>query len=351
MPSKPVFGFYGSWATYRNGVGKCDVNDINPNLCTHLIYAFAGVDGSGSIVHKDAHCDLPNGNDGMRCFNNLRNRNPGLKTLVSIGGHGNSSTFPTVAGNEQLRQTFARNARDFCRTHGFNGVDIDWEFPESSYDHGNLVRLLTALSRELHAAGLLLTTSVGINRPYDMAGVARNVDYVLLMTYDYNGSWDSYTGHNAPLFAGSGESEYQRNLNIDHSVKCWARDAPKSKLIVGLAAYGRTWRLSSAGSNGVRVSASGPGQSGEFTGESGTLAYYEVMRIPDLRRRWDSEQRVPYGTFGHNQWVSYDDEESIRGKCEYIKRNGLGGAMVWSIDQDAFQGGKFTLLSTVARCL
>lgn len=351
MPSKPVFGFYGSWATYRTGRGQCDVDDINPNLCTHLIYAFAGLNESGSIVHKDEWCDLPHGKNGMRRFNNLRGNNSRLKTLVSIGGHNNSHAFPTVAGSEQLRRTFARNAREFCATHGFNGIDIDWEFPQSSYDHGNLVLLLAALASELHANGLLLTTSVGINRAYDVAGVARNVDYVLLMTYDYNGCWDAYTGHNAPLYAGEGDrTDYQRQLNIDHSVSSWARSAPKSKLIVGLAAYGRTFRLS--GDGGLRASACGAGDSGEYTREPGTLSYYEVKQIPDLSRRWDSEQCVPYGTFGGGrQWVSYDDEESIRKKCEYINRNGLGGAMVWSIDQDEFQGGKFTLLSTVARCL
>uniref|UniRef100_A0A182NTI3 GH18 domain-containing protein n=1 Tax=Anopheles dirus TaxID=7168 RepID=A0A182NTI3_9DIPT len=302
--TEPVFGFYGSWAAYRSGRGKCDVDDINPTLCSHLIYTFAGLNADGSIVHMDSWLDLPQGKDAMRRFNNLRDHgNPRLKTLVSIGGANNSCCC--------------------CPT---------WR---------------------LRGNGLLLTTSVGINRPYNVASVARNVDYVLLMTYDYNGSWDAYTGHNAPLFAGQGDrTDYQRNLNIEHSVNCWVQGgAPKSKLIVGLAAYGRTFALSSAGNSGPRAPSTGPGQQGDYTATPGTLAYYEVKQIPNLSRRWDAEQCVPYGTYQGNQWVSYDDEESIRRKCEYIRSSGLGGAMMWSIEQDEFQGGRFTLLSTVNRYL
>uniref|UniRef100_A0A182X872 GH18 domain-containing protein n=1 Tax=Anopheles quadriannulatus TaxID=34691 RepID=A0A182X872_ANOQN len=348
MPSKPIFGFYGGWATYRSGKGRCTVEDLNPHLCTHLIYAFVALDHNGSIVQKD-----DTERNAMRRFNCLRNSNPSLKTLVSVGGAvGCGSAFASVAASSNLRASFARNVREFCESYGFNGVDIDWEFPESSSDQSNFVQLLSALSSELHSNGLLLTTSVGVNRPYDMSGIARHVDYILLMSYDYNGSWDSYTGHNAPLSWGSVETDYQRRLNVEASVSDWIGrgGVPKSKLIVGLAAYGRTFTLSSSGNYKPRASATGAGRPGPYTQQQGTLAYYEVKDAFGEGRIWDDQQHVPYAVSG-DQWVSYDDPQSIRMKCEFIRREGLGGAMIWSIDQDEFQGGRFTLLRTVAECL
>uniref|UniRef100_A0A182RJC1 GH18 domain-containing protein n=1 Tax=Anopheles funestus TaxID=62324 RepID=A0A182RJC1_ANOFN len=287
----------------------------------------------------------------MHRFNSLRDRNSGLKTLISVGGANNGGyAFSTVAARPQLRETFARNVVNFCDTYGFNGVDIDWEFPATASDRGNFVQLLAALASKMHGR-LILTTSVGVNREYDVAGIARHVDYILLMTYDYNGSWDSYTGHNAPLSWGRVESDYQKKLNVKESVSYWVSGgAPRSKLIVGLAAYGRTFTLRNSGSCGTRVVATGAGRKGPFTGEAGTLAYYEVKDAFSSGRIWDSEQCVPYAVSG-DQWVSYDDPQSIRLKCEYINSEGLGGAMMWSIDQDEFQGDRFTLLRTVAQCL
>uniref|UniRef100_A0A182W7J3 GH18 domain-containing protein n=1 Tax=Anopheles minimus TaxID=112268 RepID=A0A182W7J3_9DIPT len=343
-----IFGFYGSWGRYRNGHGRCDVEQIDPSLCTHLIYAFAKLNHDGSISHVDQ-----SEQDAMRRFNNLPHQNSRLKTLISFGGaNGCAAAFSSVAASAQSRATFARNVYNFCTEHRFAGVNIDWKFPESDYDRGNFVQLLAALSSELRNRGKILTTSVGVNRLHDAASVAQHVDYILLKKTDYNGSWDIYTELSAPLCWGQIESDYQRKLNVKESVNYWVRGgAPRSKLIVGLAAYGRTFTLTNSGSRGTRVGASGAGRAGPYTAQPGTLAYYEVKNAFDTERsHWDSEQYVPYAVSG-DQWVSYDDTRSIRLKCEYINNERLGGAMMWSIEQDEFQGGKFTLLRTVAQCL
>uniref|UniRef100_A0A8W7P2Z7 GH18 domain-containing protein n=1 Tax=Anopheles coluzzii TaxID=1518534 RepID=A0A8W7P2Z7_ANOCL len=346
MTSKPVFGFYGGWATYRSGKGRCTVEDLNPDLCTHLIYAFVEPKDDGTLIRKD-----DNEKNAMENFNDLRKRNPRLKTLVSFGGANcDKSVYAKVAADSILRKSFAVNVRGFCIQYGFNGADIDWEFPESSSDHSNFVLLLSALASELHSHDLILTTSVGVNREYDVSGIARHVDYILLMSYDYNGTWDRYTGHNAPLCWGTVETDYQRRLNVKASVSDWiGGGAPKSKLIIGLAAYGRTFTLTSTSTEGTRRPTSGPGRKGPYTDEAGIVAYYEVKNMFE-QRMWDSEQHVPYAVSG-DQWVSYDNPQSIQKKCEFINSESLGGAMIWSIDQDEFQEDKFTLLRTVVKCL
>ncbi|XP_049548008.1 uncharacterized protein LOC125959239 [Anopheles darlingi] len=353
---KNVFAYLGAWAAYREGRGKFIVNDIAPNLCDYLIYAFFGIDGSGSVEILDRSLDVNNGN--IRQFNELKSANPSLKTLASIGGAKvPSSTFSKVAASASLRSTFAINARRFCKEHGFDGIDIDWEVP-SSGDRSNFVQLLAALASELHSAGLILTVAVvpsesRASESYDIPGIARHADYILLMTYDYNYYGDGYTGHNAPLYAGpSDRSEFQKQLNIDHSVSYWRRNgAPAHKLILGVPAYGKTFKLANTRDHDLRDKTIGAGNAGRYTKEAGILAYYEVLE--NLQNGWtrsrDSTQKVPYAYSG-DQWMSYDDSESIADKCNYVVNRNLGGVMMWTIDMDDFDGNfgyKYPLLKKV----
>ncbi|XP_050088481.1 probable chitinase 2, partial [Anopheles aquasalis] len=252
-----------------SGRGEFIMSDIDAKLCDYLLYAFFGIDGSGKVEILDPSLDLEdNGGRGyIRRFNELKSVNRSLKTLASIGGDkiGMKESFSLVAASSSLRSTFASNARRFCQKHGFDGVDIDWEFPEP-VDRSNFIQFLAALSSELHDAGLILTVAVGASefqasKAYDIAGIARYIDFINLMTYDYNGHRDGFTGHNAPLFTGPADrTDHQQMLNIDHSVKYWLHEgAPSDKLILGVPAYGRTFRLANTRDNDPRDKAIGPG--------------------------------------------------------------------------------------------
>lgn len=111
--------------------------------------------------------------------------------------------------------------------------------------------------------------------------------------------------------------------------------APKEKLIIGLATYGRSFTLTSPSTtNGMNAPSSGGGKAGEFTRESGFLAFYEVcemLKSGVAKYIWDEEQKVPYAVMG-DQWVGFDDERSLREKLKWIDENGYGGAMVWTVD-------------------
>lgn len=80
--------FFGSWAVYRPGNGKFDVEDIDPNLCTHVIYSFTGLSMQNEIQLLDAWNDVYDnyGKGAMMRFVGLKKLNPNLKALVAIGG-------------------------------------------------------------------------------------------------------------------------------------------------------------------------------------------------------------------------------------------------------------------------
>lgn len=343
---------------------------IDPFLCTHLIYSFVGINSNGTVAILDPWLDLEDnwGLGTMRKFNELKLINPKLKTLVAVGGwNEGSQKFSNVAQSSKLRLRFAKDAADLCLRMGFDGLDVDWEYPGQRdgdpSDRENFVDFLSDLKQEFSSRGLLLTAAVAATEnsakiSYNISEISNHLDFINLMAYDLHGPWESVTGHNAPLFAGPNDStELKQQLNVLASVSFWlSQGAPAEKLNLGVAFYGRSFTLRNASENRIGSPASGPGTSGPYTYESGFLGYNEVcekLQFERWNRCWDSDQQVPYAYSG-NQWVGYDDPESVELKATFIKQLGLAGGMVWSIETDDFLGKcgeTFALLSTLNRVL
>ncbi|KAK3932974.1 Acidic mammalian chitinase, partial [Frankliniella fusca] len=335
--------YVGTWAYYRPGNGKFTPEDIDPDLCTHLVYAFVGITGQGDVSVLDSWLDLPPPNlDGYNRFLALKKKNPNLKVLVSIGGWNQGSyTFSTVANNAQLRKTFAQNVLNFVTEHGFDGFDMDWEYPAlrggESTDKAALPELLREVRSLLEPRGLLLTAavSVGLDKieaGYDVAQVSQHLDLINLMLYDLHGSWDSVTGMNAALTATK-EEKYDpdnKNLNVESALRLWLdRGVDPSKVVLGVPFYGHTWTLRDPSNAGVYAAASGPGRAGPYTREAGTIGYNEVCVQQDaglFKEKWDSKRQVPYAVEG-NQWVSYDNVRSLKLKAQLAVDQGLAGVM------------------------
>ena len=139
-----------------------------------------------------------------------------------------------------------------------------------------------AEAQEFKRPRLLLTAAVpvgpdNINGGYDVPAVASYLDFINLMAYDFHGKWENQAGHNAPLFAPSSDSEWRKQLSVDHASNLWVRlGAPRDKLIIGMPTYGRSFTLSNPSNHVVNAPASGGGTAGVYTREAGFLAYYEV---------------------------------------------------------------------------
>ncbi|OXU26105.1 hypothetical protein TSAR_016779 [Trichomalopsis sarcophagae] len=366
---RKVICYYGSWSVYRPGLGKFDISHIDSSLCTHLIYAFAGLGESGQVKVLDPWNDLPDGGgkDGYRKFNALRKDNPELKTMIGMGGwNEGSSKYSSLAANETTREKFADNVVEFLKKYGFNGFDLDWEYPcqrgGSPSDKENFVQLLKTLRKRFDRESVPLVLSAAVasaeisaGKSYDISSVCESLDFVNVMCYDLHGSWDKKTGVNAPLYPGSWETDFEKKLNVDSCIQYWlSQGAPAEKLVLGVPFYGRGFTLANASqSSGIGAPAYSGSEPGPYTREAGMLGYNEILE--DIAKGWQvhfqEEQKVPYAVHG-NQWVGYDDERSLKDKTDYIKKHGLGGAMAWSIETDDFlgtAGKKYPLLNVLHR--
>ncbi|KPJ08355.1 putative chitinase 3 [Papilio machaon] len=345
--------YYTNWSQYRTKIGKYVPEDIQPDLCTHIIFAFGWLK-KGKLSSFESNDETKDGKTGLYDrINALKKANPKLKTLLAIGGWSfGTQKFKEMSATRYARQTFIYSAIPYLRDRNFDGLDIDWEYPKGGDDKKNYVLLLKELreafeaeAQEVKKPRLLLTAAVpvgpdNIKSGYDVPAVASYLDFINVMAYDFHGKWERETGHNAPLYAPSSDSEWRKQLSVDHAAHLWVKlGAPKEKLIIGMPTYGRTFTLSNTNNFKVNSPASGGGKAGEYTKESGFLAYYEVCEM--LRNGaayvWDDEMKVPYAIHG-DQWVGFDDEKSIRIKMRWIKDNGFGGAMVWTVDMDDFNG-------------
>ncbi|CAL1299588.1 unnamed protein product [Larinioides sclopetarius] len=360
-----VVCYYGSWAVYRPGDGKFPVEEIDPFICTHLIYGFVGLGFDNKIRCLDPYYDLEEnyGKGAFNRFNNLKKINPELKTIVAIGGWNEGSTrYSNMASSPATRKIFVDSAVEFVKKYGFNGLDMDWEYPATRggkpEDKQNFVALLRELKTEFQKHNLLLTAAVSagkhtIDEAYDIPQVSQYLDFINVMCYDYHGGWESFTGHNAPLYARPDDNKENQMLNLNFSINYWiSKGAPREKLILGMGLYGRSFTLQRAEVNGFNASAPQKGRAGPYTREPGSLGYNEICEFQKQQKWnivWDDYYMAPYA-YQDRQWVGYDNEASIRLKVNYAKYYKLGGGMVWSVETDDFKGKcgrKYGLLTAI----
>ena len=233
---KHVIGYYTSWSTYDRNY---QVMDIPADRLTHINYAFANIADEGTCMLGDPFADVeksftatnlqgandqnedpnaPGGNFGQ--LRKLKAQHPHLKTLISVGGWKWSGKFSDVALTAESRQKFAQSCVDFMREYGFDGIDIDWEYPGGGGQEGNTSRpedkqnftlLLQALRAQLRQqeatderSYLLSISTAAVPTKFnnlELAQIHQYVDWIHVMTYDFHGDWEEQTNFNAPLYA------------------------------------------------------------------------------------------------------------------------------------------------------
>lgn len=364
-----VFCYYTNWSYRRPGMGQFTPEDVDPKLCTHIVFAFATIKDNKIAASEDNDVGDAFTEGTYDRIMRLKEQNPKLKVLLAVGGWAfGSEPFRELTSNLFRMNGFVYDAIGFLREHGFDGLDIDWEYPRGPDDRAAFVSLIKELRLAFEGEAesgdnskLLLTAAVpasfeAIAAGYDVPELSKYLDYINVMTYDFHGQWENRVGHNSPLFPLNSASSFQKKLTVDYSAKEWVRQgAPLEKLVIGMPVYGRTFSLADPSKFDIGAEALGGGDAGRYTGESGFLSYYEIcdfLHQPNTTLVWDNEQQVPFA-YRDDQWVGFDDERSLRTKVAWVKTEGFGGIMIWSVDLDDFRGycgtGKFPLTKALVK--
>ncbi len=319
--------------------GRCVVADPNSDL-TYSFSAENSVDGTA-----DSPTMPLRGN--FHQLQELKRLYPRLKVLISIEGTpdvfvkaaqpDNRAAFVTSC----VQQFIQGKVADGINATGlFDGIDVDWEYPEVA-DRLNFVALLAEFRRQLDATGPnhLLTVAMGTTRNsfqhLDMAAVAFYADQVGIMNYDYAGPWSNKTGLVAPLYHVAGDPE--TDGDVDATIANYMQaGVPTSHMLMGLPFYGYSW-------NQVVPTNHGLFQLGEPVRNDATYGVIAPLtgKFPVYR---DEQSQAPWLFDGTTFWT-YDDELSIAAKVKYAKDRGLQGIMIWELSGDAADG---KLLKTIS---
>jgi len=319
-----------------------DPATIAAEKLTHINYAFANIK-DGRVVEGFAN-DAAN----FRVLTSLRQRNPNLRILVSVGGWTWSKDFSDAVLTKESRAKFVESAVDFVRRHDLDGFDVDWEYPGLPGD-GNVNRpedkrnfsavmaeLRAALDKEEAARGrhLLLTFAAGASSNFlehtEMDVVQASVDYVNLMTYDFReAEWEPQAGHHSNLYT---HPDDPHRMSADRAVREFlAAGVPARKLVLGVPFYGRAWGDVDPAGDGLYREGKVPRE--RIQTRYGSLAALATQ--PGWVRRWDALSQAPFLWNAERRvFVGFDDPESLRVKSRYIREHGLAGAMFWEYSSD-----------------
>ena len=330
---------------------------IHPEKLTHINFAFAQITAAG-------RAELANGEleASLRGLVALKNTNPRLKVIISIGGW-MADGFSDAALTETSRALFADSAVDLLRRFSADGIDLDWEYPGQGVagikyraeDRQNFTRLLMMLRTKLDAASVAQGRSGGSRYSLSIASADREyfdhtemhklhvyLDWINVMGYDFFNSLTPTTGHHAGLYRAAATVPTDRDA--DESVKQHlAAGIPSEKIVLGVAFYGRGFAGVKPIDNGLEQ----PYERFEGAHDYSELAEKFIDK-QGFVRYWDDRAKAPYlWNSASRTFITYDDPRSIRIKAQYVKAHHLGGMMFWELSEDRNE----ELLDVIARSM
>ncbi|KAK3386681.1 putative chitinase [Podospora didyma] len=353
-----IVGYYEGWSTTKS-CQTMTPDQIPLGVYTHLNFAFASIDpNTFRIVDEDA-----TSGKFYTQLTALKVKSPGLQVWISVGGWSFNdpgptfNTFSTLAGNVFAQAEFFASLISFMATNGFDGVDLDWEYPVAPERGGSpadlanypsfLRNLRNAMNQSGYKFGLSITlpSSYWYMRNFDIVAIDPIVDFLNIMTYDLHGTWDGtdpFIG--AVALAHTNLTEIQESLDL-----LWRNNINPSKVNLGIGFYGRSFTMSNPNCLSAGCPFSGGANPGPCTQSSGILSAEEIRDIVaagGATQTLDPVAGVEIITWDSNQWVSYDDETTLGLKVDFGNKFCLGGMLIWAVDLDDLNGTSINALAS-----
>ena len=397
-PGYRQVGYFTQWGAEDKGFHpKSLVDTGQADKLTHVIYAFANIDGDGCFAtdeegEGEAYWDYgrpypaeesvdgtadADGQPLRGTFNQLRElkeADPGLKVSIALGGWSWSTNFSDAALPENREEAVASCVDMFLRgnlpeLNGaggegaaaglFDGIDLDWEWPATPGEPGNVVRpedkenftaLVGEFRGQMDALGeetgqeYLLTSFMpantgAIDAGYEVPALMEDLDFINVQGYDLTGAWNPVTGHQANVRVAEGEPAEARRSYETVVQERVDRGPDPEDIVMGMPFYGRGWQGVEPGpdGDGLWQAADGAAPGPRDPGYNDFNVLKEMAAAEDFTVHRDDRAGTAW-IYDGDQWWNYDDATAIGQKAAWAREYGLSGAMVWSLDGDTAQG-------------
>ncbi|MGL4521983.1 MAG: glycoside hydrolase family 18 protein, partial [Bacilli bacterium] len=401
--SRKLIGYFPEWAYEQESHDFFNATDLQWEYLTHIQYSFAMVDEKtnkikfgdreAAIEEDFAGHDLSYNGEKIELdptlpykghFNvmqQMKKRFPDVKLLISIGGWAGSRGFYTMMDTDEGIDIFTDSVVDFIRDYGFDGADIDFEYPSGTSQSGNpddydlseprrktinerYNVMMKTLREKIDAAGAednteyvlsaAVTASSWVLGGVESHEYADYLDFLSIMSYDYHGGWNEFVENQANIYPDPADREtagmLMPVLGMDWSYKYYRGSLPPEKIIMGVPYYTRGWENVQGGTNGLHGSSRTPA-SGKYNiwgddldGDgklepAGANPLWHVLNLMEqdenLKVHWDDVGKVPYVWQDKEKvFLSFENERSIDERLKYIDEKNLGGALIWVMDGD-----------------
>ncbi|KAH8130894.1 hypothetical protein LI328DRAFT_150253 [Trichoderma asperelloides] len=346
--------YFESW----NGNRKClamDVNQIDTAKYTHIHWSFAN-------VTKDFKVDVSGAQAQFDMFKGMT----GVKRVISFGGW-DFSTKPNTfnilreAAKSGNRDTSRKNIVDFLGKHSLDGVDIDWEYPgapdipdiptgdpNAGEDDYQLLKSIKDSVGTKYSVSFAAPASYWYLKAFSIEKMGKALDYMVYMTYDLHGQWDynnKWTSSGCPT-GNCLRSHVNETETKDALAMITKAGVPSNKVVVGVASYGRSFKMATAGCDGPMCTFTGsPRQSNAYAGRCTNTAGYisnaeikEIIASGKINKQW-----VAAGSdilvYNNTEWVAYMNNSIKSDREKLYASYNMAGTSDWAVDLLEFRDG------------
>uniref|UniRef100_A0A0P0CJB9 chitinase n=1 Tax=Hypocrella siamensis TaxID=696354 RepID=A0A0P0CJB9_9HYPO len=343
---KRVVGYYEEWSKERP-CNQISPEQIPAGVYTHLNFAFARIDPKSYKLQANI-----SDYEGLTSLKK-RDRDRDLKVFIAVGGFSSNkpdsaaTIFSNMVASPEKSDIFISSVVDFVNSHGFDGIDLDWEYPGAqdrggrAEDYVNFPNFVEKLKKALRKTdgrdgiSITLPSSSGYLSHFDIKALELHVDHFNMMTYDLHGTWDQQD--NPYLNAHTNLTEAKQAMDL-----LWHKGIIPDKIALGLAFYGKTYIMQDPDAchePGCRYVSGGA--AAPCSNEDGVMLNSEIEQVisnTSVSPRLYEDAAVKILSYNHDHWVSFDDEETLKMRIDFAKSQCLGGVMVWAVSQDASDG-------------